>query len=270
MSNLVSSLISDPLQSHMALSIASRSIDLAIFPIDGNGPLISRHIALDADSLSALEDTVYSNPLLLSDFGKTDVLVDTMRFMVVPDHVASSSDMQSLLIDSFWPGESLDAMDERISATPYTLLAAVDRKLLTFIRRTFSLSSVKHRICPFLNFCVSDSKTTEGAKMYVNLHADTTDIAYLKNGELLKANTFATLAISDTMYYVMLMASTQGFDYGSDELVLCGDSGVREELMPMLRKYFRYVMPEMAISTRYGSQAIDMQVPFELLCLSPI
>lgn len=269
MSNLVSSLISDPLQSHMALSIAARSIDAAIFPIDGNGPLISRHIDIDADSLSALEDTVYNNPLLLSDFGKIDVLIDTMRFMVVPDHVASSSDLRSLLIDSFWPGEPLDALDNSIAATPYTLLAAVDRKLLTFIRRTFSLSSVKHRICPFLNFCVRDSKTAEGAKMYLNLHANTTDIVYLKDGELIKANTFATAAVTDTIYYVMLMASTQGFDYKTDELVLCGDSGLREELMPELRKYIRYVMPEMSIATRYGTQAIDLQVPFELLCLSP-
>lgn len=269
MDNLVSSLISDPLQSHMALSVASRSIDAAIFPIDGNGPLISRHIALDADSLSALEDTVYNNPLLLSDFGKIDVLIDTMRFMVVPDNIASSSDLRSLLIESFWPGEPLDELYDSIADTPYTLLAAVDRKLLTFIRRTFSLSSVRHRLYPFINSCVSGAKNSEGAKMYVNLHSNATDIVYLKDGELIKANTFATDAVTDSIYYVMLMASTQGFDYSSDELVLCGDSGLREELMPELRKYFRYVMPEMSIATRYGTQAIDLQVPFELLCLSP-
>ena len=238
MGSLVSSLISDPLQWHLSLSISDRDIDLHIRRIDGDDSVISRQIQLNSDTLSALEDAVYDNPLLLSDFGQTDVLIDTERYMLIPTEAAETNDICSLLIDKFWPGDPLTSIMYDIKDTPYTLIAAIDHKLHTFIRRTFTISSVIHRICPFIDFCVSDSKGFDGAKMYVDIHGVNTDIAFVRKENLLKANTFATSAITDILYYMMLMASTLKFDSATDEISISGDEQARNELIPMLRKYF--------------------------------
>lgn len=278
MSSLVSNLISDPSKLRLALSISDSAIDLLVCPIETNGNptedassadiLISRRIELSSDNQKVLDEAIYDNPLLLEDFGKTDVLIDNRKFILVPSYMASSTDLCNAIVESFWPGEPLVNLCNDIEHTPYMLLAAVDHKLFTFIRRTLSNASVMHRILPFVNFCMEESKGNEGAKIYINLRHQSIDIVYIKNHELMKANTFAVSAISDMVYYILLMASAHDFNYDSDVVMLCGDNSVKGELIPQIDKYFRLIVRDTDIL--FGDETGDSPVPFELKCLCHI
>ena len=75
-------------------------LDVALFPPVETERLIHRTILLNPDSPSldkAVQEAVYANPLLLSDFARIDVLVTTTDFSIVPAETAQSADAAQIL-----------------------------------------------------------------------------------------------------------------------------------------------------------------------------
>ena len=79
--------------------------------------------------LKALQEAVYANPLLLSDFSDVTVLVASRRFLVVPDTVDSPEKMSAVFAEAYAPA---NAPAELIADT-LPVRRAVDQ--LTLARR---------------------------------------------------------------------------------------------------------------------------------------
>lgn len=80
-------LIPQPELWRMALLISRQSLDVALYPPVESEEAIFRSITLDPEApthLKAVEDAIYENPLLLSDFKSIQGFIDSDFFYFCP------------------------------------------------------------------------------------------------------------------------------------------------------------------------------------------
>lgn len=265
---LTKELISDPSLWRMSLELDKNALELVIFSLAQENSLIHRRLVLDSSKSlqSALEDAVYDNPLLLSDFGKVDFLIDTKRFMLIPDSL-KDEDTREDICSTLWPDYSLSMLSNTLAGLDSTLVFEEESSLLSFIRRTFPTVRIQHRLTPIITYFHNKDRLSNASKMYVNLREDYTDIIYFQNGELRVVNTFSTATPTDVIYYIMATVKITDFATNNDEIMLSGNPNLREPVAQTLRKYVNYVMPVVFPSAMFHAGKDATQVPFELILI---
>lgn len=269
---LTKDMIQQPQLWRLAMEVSDERLQVVMYSIHEDNSLIFRNIPLDASAqspLAALEDAIYENPLLLSDFSKVDCLIDTSRFTVVPSEIRSD-DLRRRLLASLWPDDGYEVVADDIPGCRATILTAVDSGVGGFIGRTFIDADVSNRIAPLATYFAGKSRLGNSGKMFVNLHGRAMDIISFGRDTLRMANTIVFESAEDAVYYILASAKVTEFSVGSDELMICGDGAMREQLMPMLRRYISYVMPVVFPSAMMRAGKDAMSVPFELIVLESI
>lgn len=262
---LTKDLVADPTRNLLELLVDSRGIDMATFVPAEDTSLIYRRIDFDQAALSAesaLEESVYDNPLLLCQFRRTSCLIDTKRFLIVPgEHADRAPDYLSEL----YPDDSLEIICDTIDASGATLAAAVPRKTLGFLKRTFNNPRVSHRLTPLCRYFGHRTRFGNSGKLHVHLHRGCCDVIAFAGERLLMANTFAAPTAADASYFALAAAQELEFDTECDRMIVSGDTAHREELMSTLRRYIPHTMPMIFPSDmlRLGREAMD--TPFEII-----
>lgn len=255
----------------LGLMISETGMNIAINSRVNSGELIYRHIDFPAgtDSLAALEEAVYDNPLLTADFHDIYVLIDNNRFFIIDSDKASDEEVKKR-IDLLWPedqtGIKLEAVMTPIQNEKNILVSAVPVNLMRFLRRTFNNPAVAHRMGTLARYYALKSKVGNMGKIHVRLgEEDTTDIfAFGRNG-LLLANTFTTNTTDDAAYYTLAVAKYFEFDNESDRVYVVGDGEVRDAYVAGMRRFISMVLPEI-FPTEIASFGNDAhKAPFELL-----
>lgn len=255
------------LRRQLGLLVADNAVDVLVFSRAEDNSLTYERLELDAthsDHVRALEEAIYDNPLLLSDFGHVDVLFDTRRYMAVP---AEAVDSIPYMMGELYPGENIDIAASEINEAGTVIAAAIDPRLAAFVRRTFHNPTLHHRIAPMARWFGLRNRLGNSSKLHLHLTHNRLDILGYRGRDISIANTFETRSELDVLYYVQAVADLTQFDSNSDQMFLSGDAALRETAMPLLRKYFSYVMPVIFPSDmfRAGSQALG--APFELVSL---
>lgn len=265
-------MVPDPRMWRMSMLIAPAAVDIALLSMVEDGSLIHRHLplpALAADPLAAVEEIVYDNPLLLSDFGKTDILLSTRRLMPVPAGLSEELTEQSMRL--FWPDMDAWRMytDHPLPAPSDTdaLAYAAPRPLSAFIQRTFPSARVSHAITPLARYLHAGSRLGRSGKLYACLRPGEMDLLAFSPTGLLMCNTLDFNAPEDAVYFLLAAMRDCGLAPDSAELLLCGDKGLRETLTPMLRRFVGYVMPVIFPSAMFRAGAAAMTAPFNLIVL---
>lgn len=241
--------IKEPRSSRLALRLGHDSLHALAYNPDDTASAIYRRLPLESSSASlmkSLEEVVYDNPVLLSDFLQIDILIDTPRFAIVPDDIiAGDSDMtQSLLIKAI--GEeaaSGEVIVDDMTHIGATIVMSVDSDITAFMRRTFNNPTIRHNLSPQCRYFFDKNRIDNAGKMYVNLRRDAMDIIVLGNDSLRMANTFRFRDIMDAVYYIMACREMLDLDPAGNELLIAGDEALRDEITPILRKFLGYVMP---------------------------
>lgn len=265
---LTAELVRLPQMSRLALCVGADMLDVVVTSKVEDNSMIWRRIPLSGTSGSttrALEEAVYDNPLLLAPFSRTDIVFDTCRFLVVPADRATD-DRADAMLETLYPGVEFEPLVNEIPGNA-VIASAVDADLMRFTGRTFPEARRMHRLTPLCRYFGGRNRGGNGGRMHVHLHGNFVDIVAYSTGYLLTANTFEAADISDALYFILAAAAGISFDDNVDRMMLSGDAGRREALMPMLRKYYPHAMPAIFPSAmlRAGSQALA--VPFELSLL---
>ena len=192
----------------------------------------------------ALEEAVYATPVLLSDFGRIDVVVRTDRFLPAPS--------------------GLDE-DLRIKMLEYC-------RVLCFLARTFRNPCVTSHIATLSRYFSRRVMLGNSGKLYVHFHqgADTRAadlIAFGTDGRPVLMTTKEFRTNEDALYYILASMKESGLDLRADEILLCGNASTRDELMPLLRRYASSVMPVIFPSAAFRAGRQALSAPFPLVIL---
>lgn len=267
MATLAKDLITRPALWRMALCLRRASLDVVLSSPYDEGPLVYRTLKFDEhlEPLAAFEEAVYENPLLLSDFSRTDILIDTPRFTIAPSEVGAD-DVRQGLLRALWPDEALSVVAVPMHGTGETLLLGLDEGVRAFLARTFLDSAPGHPVSTLASYFAPMAEAGNApGRFFVNLRADGADVIGFVGGKLCVANAYAAATPEDTAYFVLASAQTADFPLEDGEIMLCGDMKARQQVAPILRDFAHKVMPAVFPSEalRLGPDAV--KAPFPLI-----
>lgn len=264
---LTKDMIDNPSLWRLSLEVDKEKVEVAInTPIEDHA-LIYRTLALDASmsTLSAFEDAIYDNPLLLADFKKVDVLVDTPRFTIVPSEI-TDEEVREEIIRAVWPDPGYVVVANSLP-TGDTLLCAVEEGMAAFVHRTFLDSEILHPMSVLVRYFSRISGLGNTSKLYCRLRKGYVDVIGFSKGKLCVATSIEADSIADIVYYILATAQTAGMNLDNDEIFIYGNSAQRDAAMEKLRDFARYVMPVIFPSQLFKSGKDALKVPFELIIL---
>ena len=248
---LTRDLIKNTEHRYLTLSFSNSVLEVLITGDDpGEEPLVARiPFTVTSTVAAALEEAVYSNPLLLSQFKRTTVIAVTPRFHVLPSESSGDQDLADALAEMFDhdnPAYIFDDIDRR-----HCVAAAVDREVFRFVQRTFDRATLRSHIAVLGSFFATRSRLGNTAKMFVNLrHGRDMEIVVYNNHGLDAATYISCSDLNDTIYYILAAATAAHIDLGAgDEVFLGGDKDRRAAVLPALQKYAPKVLPLIIPST---------------------
>lgn len=263
------------------ISITHPEVWMLAIRIDPGGLQFSLHSIVEEDSLiyrdhrfnnisegylTTLENTIYDNPVFIQDFNKTIILIESGKFLLVPHEFAEEESLHEMFLYSF-PDFRGDILTSKLRRNNITIAYGVDKGVESFLNRTFGNPPIYHHLAPLCEYFHKKSRLGNVSKLYVYLRKDIMDIyAYNKNG-LALANTYRFNHNDDALFYILNVWQQLKFDIMNDELQISGDREIRDELMPLLRKYITYVMPLVFPSALFKTGKDAMNAPFDLIIL---
>ena len=223
--------------------------------------------------LRSLEEAIYATPVLLSDFGKVEVLIRTDAYTLVPSALdaegcRAAASIAALTADA--GGPTCVMTDDTGTALARVVWTVAD-DVVAFLRRTFRNPDIMCHITPLLRYFSRKTLLGNSAKLYVHFNpgaARTADlIVFNPEGSLECAASHPCPTDTDAAYFILATARACGFSMTADEILICGDGSMRDAIMPLLRRYAAYVMPVIfpSIAFRAGREAL--KAPFPLIIL---
>lgn len=261
---LNSTLVDNPSLWRLSLLIGEKGIDAVARRQVGEPEHISAYIPFDsaaASVSSALEEAVYSNPLLLQPFAKTDIVISGGFTLVMPVD-ASLDDVDSIFPSS---GESVSLSAPIDSRNK--LIFRIDRGVANFLRRTFDNATPIHALAVLGQYFSHRSRLGNSSKMYADIGVSGMNILVYNPLGLAMANTFNCPSIKDAAYFALASANTADFDFTEDEIRVAGNAERRGELMTVLRKFARNVVPAIIPAGAVNGDSSLLAAPFTLLIL---
>lgn len=268
-SPLTRDLITDPSIVQLKLRLSDDALDIMLYnPMEDNS-LIHRKFPISGNSeekLKALENIIYDNPLLLSDFSKTSILVETRRFLIIPSE-ANIDDNAGQLIKISIPTLEDDAeiIVNPIGQLGADIVTALERPTANFLRRTFNNAPVSNNLVPLAIYFQAGTQEGNSVRTLVNLRSGSLDLITLSHNRLILANRFEWRDINDAAYYVLACAGQP--EQTPDQIIICGTRHLRDWLTPILRQFHPYVMPMIFPSEMYRAGASAMSLPFDLVIM---
>ena len=256
----------------LILQIDTDAIRAVAYSTVEDSSMLQFSVALDQSgdqSLKSLEEAVYANPFLLSDFGKVDVVVRTPAFFISPAAIDAIDATAGIMQMS--PDHQRRLKTDYIDSLDVSLSWALAEDFANFLARTFRNPAVWHHLTPLLRYFSRKTLLGNSGKVYVHLHRGSASemdiIAFDASGRFVLAETRQFETVDDAAYFALSSAKIAGIDFRNDEMLVCGHNSLREQFMGIARNYFNYVMPNIFPSAvfRVGKEALS--APFPLIIL---
>lgn len=262
-------IISDPLLWRLALRIDDECIDVMLLCSVEDNSLIYRHIPFDKSApskLKAIEDIIYENPLLLSDFARIDCIVETKCFVLIPNELKMNETREQIFCHYF-PQFNGEIITNDMPETGASILMGLEADFIGFIRRTFNNPRLHHHLTTMCRYFRHNSRMGNSGKMYAHLRQNQLDIMAFGSDNIRLANTFKFRDPMDAVYYIITCRKYLNLESDNGELFISGSATLRETISPILRKYISYVMPVIFPSSMFRAGKDAMSVPFDLIIL---
>lgn len=254
----------------LSLLVERTSLRVVLSSLVADSSLVQFSMPLDQalPHRKALEESVYACPGLLSDFGAVDILVHTTDYIysapggddsfaqLCGDICHLSGDGCEMCIDSIADGN---------------IVWSADTDTLNFLRRTFPSARPAVHVGSLLKFFGRRATVGNCVKLFAHLSdfPGCMDImVFGSDGKLRFLVSKDFTGDSDAAYYILAVARCCGMDLRhADEIQICGNSGVRATLMPLLRRYAARVVPMIfpSAALRAGREAFKAPLPLVLI-----
>ena len=201
-------LIKDTHLWRLALRIDENKMHVVLFCSIEDNSLIYREIPLDSAAQShqkAIEEAIYDNPLLLSDFQRVDCVIETDKFTVIPSEI-DDADVKEKIFNTTFPSFDGVMIENKLSELNATLLMGLNAELTNFIRRTFNNPNILHHLTPLCIYFNRKNKMGNAGKMYAHIHNNQLDLLSFGKDTLRLANSYAFRDPMDAVYYILACA----------------------------------------------------------------
>lgn len=203
---LTTDLISDPTLWRMYLCLCENSLEVLLTgPESAERPVISAEIRLADRSLAALENAVYDNPLLLSDFSRSILLLSTPEFALVPNELLPQA---TEVCNALLPDQSAPRQLVKAPMPSGVLCALADSDTLNFLHRTFPDAAVDHSLaCAARWLHYFNRQRGFSAHVYALCKETELEVVmFTDHGDMELANRFDIHCADDAAYYIHLCA----------------------------------------------------------------
>lgn len=264
---LTPDMIPDPSLHRLAMLVSPESLDVVVTSRVNENDVVHKRLPFTADKagLSALEERVYDNPLLISDFHKVNVMLDNNRFFVMPSKEATPDEV-SRRIEALWPSGQqaieLQPIVTDIENGRTVFVTAIERPLAAFFRRTWNRPSIEHRLAVLARYHGLQNHLGNMGKIHAHVTPRRLDLVIYGREGLLMANSFNIGGVDDAVFYTLSAVRHFGFDNETDRVLVDGPADMREAYMTSLRRFVDTVMPEIKPS---ALAAVGDDVPPETL-----
>jgi len=262
-------LIKNPRLWRLSIRIDEHNMHVVLFCKVEDNFLIYRKIPLDTSTMSlqkAIEEAIYENPLLLSDFDKIDCIIESYKFTIIPSEI-KSPEIQQKIFDETFPDFEGIMYENVINEINATILMGIHADLKNFLQRTFNNPNILHHLTPLCIYFHRKSRLGNSGKMYAYLRDNSLDLLTFGKDSLLLANTFSFKDPMDAVYYILAYRQSLKLDETNNELFLTGNNSIRETITPILKKYVNYVMPVIFPSAMFKAGKDAFNAPFDLIIL---
>ncbi|MBD5352265.1 MAG: DUF3822 family protein [Bacteroides sp.] len=202
---------------------------LILGPEGPDRAVIAHSQPLADETLESLENAIYDNPLMLSDFGRVNILIASSQRVIIPDSIPESMDeeiVRTMLPDSEGP--------RRIISSPLPgairVLAAIDSETLSFIRRTFPDGKISLAIAAIANSAESLRPDGEPLNLAITEPGELCIVSLDADGRLTFANRFEVDCAPDCAYFILAALGPQ-----ARSLTIGGNADLRNETIDQLR-----------------------------------
>lgn len=250
----------------LLVSVGDQQVDYILYTPTVAGSLQIGHVARTDDSLQALEDAIYDTAELLKEYKRVRVVVHSQHFVMLP--IETADDDCQMLARAAFPADDGDTLVNALPANGVKFSYLLPRGMQAFLGRTFNYPEVYHHLYPLCEHFMGMNRSNDLSRMFLNLNAESMDMAIYREGKFLCANSYQFTNTQDATYFALNAWRTHGLDQLTDELQFMGDRKMCAEMTPKLREFVKFVMPAVypAAAMQLGRNA--MQAPFELILLA--
>ena len=267
-SRLPKDLITQPELWRCVLHVTPSRLNVAVVPPVAQEEMVAASVVLNPDAptqLKGLEDAVYDNPLLLSDFRSVHCLVETPLCAVVPAPLATGPTAPMLLARA--AGVDADS-DLTVSSGEFggaAILYKVSEALEAFLRRTFFGVTISNPLEEIGQAAVALSPRPDSAPAMLAV-ADTAasiTLAAAQGGNLLMLNTFSVSHPADAAYYLLASRSILSLSPTDGTVRFAGQAPLARTVANIVSPYLQSVEfvttpPELC---GYGREAARLTYP---------
>lgn len=264
-------IISQPELWRLVLMISANGLSVALYPPVAREEIIWRKFDFDPaapDRLKAVEDIIYDNPLLLCDFKRIECIIDSGKYLVLPQE-SNPGDYASLLKAS-----SIDNDEDNLlmscAAANAIVLQALDKEVTQFLKRTFFNINFSSKISMVASYFASHSEGMPSRRVFALIEDKRLTFIALDNQNLLAANEFNFQRLTDAAYYVLAAMKQVGFDPANPEIALATYRDMSDDeisLSTLLKPYIRTLRTVPFPMLRYRASRNTLLTPFPLLIL---
>lgn len=265
---------------HLLLELRPGELSAVACPLyDGDRLMLERiPLGMTADgpaalsahaSLKQIEDAVYDHPELLLDYRRVTVLIDTERFLAIPDAIAPSSELFAAVFGQAFPSAGRrELLVSPVGGMKLNIAYDVDADILGFLRRTFHNATIRHVLAPLCIYFRQKYPGGGRGKTLVNFDGSRMDMLVLGPVAPLVLNSFRFRDPMDAAYYILAVRQQLALA-DTDEIMIGGDRAMRAAVTPVLRRFVRYVMPAIFPTVMFRAGRDALSAPFPLI-LSPL
>ena len=228
---LTSDLLNETSKWSLRVRIAPDSLSALLSGPEGaDRSVIAMAEPLTDPSLPTLENAIYDNPLLLADFNRATIIVDTDQMAVLAgienDALAINVAEDALLPDSEAPRAPLT-----MAIPDHKLIALLDSDTLNFLKRTFPDAKFEISLGVFANKTASLLPPEKDSLLAVCEPDRLFICACRADGKLTFANRFAISGPEDCAYYILAVAGLH-----AGKITLGGDHDLRNRTIDEIHR----------------------------------
>jgi hypothetical protein len=207
-----------------------RSMHTGVHPVDEKLPLTAN-----------LKQAFGAYDWLRRPFKRTSILVPGRRHTLVPLELFEDEQTEELFHYNLPRQTNEFVLYNILQQSNIVVLFGINRHAATYLQEQLPEARFYSSTSALIEHFTAKSRQGNCRKMYACLTADAVELYCYERGHLLLSNSYACREPSDTIYYILYTWKQLGFEQERDELMLCGDTAQKEQLLPELRRFVRKV-----------------------------
>lgn len=255
----------------LALAIGSDRIDVGLYPPLAREEIMWRSFTFDPTAptpLRAVEDIIYDNPLLFSDFKRVDCIINNVAAIPLPKGISVET-AYNIYTQATACGEEsiseneIEFFDAGVDNAQIALIQ--QRDIRAFLLRTFYNARFDSAIASLCRYFAQKADAPKGPAIYAPINGNRLTLIALDGRRLLMANEFKFEKEIDAVYYILAVTRQLGLDpTNTPVFVSPGMPDAPEALLTILTQYMPLTEPIPFPTLRYRASKSTLQAPLSL------